>query len=276
MLRGSFEITLVLWIAGVDESFDPAVNLQLVSGRARLVRELGRRPLTAGTHVRAVLLEATIDQALDPSGYPFDQHRLKVGFQTNLPTNQLILKSDDAGSGLSPDLFSPGWHVGRPVLATDEQDVGTTSAAIDDGPASRFSRLTVSVPVARESGILALGGFAGFAAAAAIALFSFAIPEGNFPARLSTLNGGVFAAIGNRYLVNDRFGVGSSSALSETVSAVAFVVVALALAAALGNERLRAVGRLSTAVRVERTMFVVATCLTAAAGISLLHAALVQ
>jgi hypothetical protein len=222
------------------------------------------------------LLEASIDQALDPSRYPFDQHRLQVGFQTTLPADRLVLKSDDSGSGLSSDLFSPGWHVGRPVLDTGEQDVGTTFAAVDNGATSRFSRLTVSVPIARESGVLAVGGFAGFAAAAAIALFSFAIPEGNFPARLSTLNGGIFAAIGNRYLVNDRLGVGSLSALSETASAAAFLVVALALAAAVGNERLRVAGRPSAAVMVERTTFVLALFLTVAAATWTVRVAIAQ
>jgi hypothetical protein len=259
---GSFDVTVVLATRGGPEGFDPAESLQLINGRTRVMREVGRVGANGAEQSRLVWLDATVEQTLDAARYPFDRHLLQLIFLANLPRSRLEIRVDDAASGLAPDLFSPGWQIGRPTLESGVQAITAEPGAAASQPSSEFARVTFSVPVRRDAGILGLSGFAGFAAAIAISLFSYAVPANSFAARLGAINGGLFAAVGNRYLVNDRLGRGSSIP-AESASATAFAIVVLALAAAIVSERLRVTGRATAAANTDCAVFAVTLALAA-------------
>jgi hypothetical protein len=201
--------------------------------------------------VVVALIDASFDQHLDSSLYPFDRHDLRIAFQPLRPASQVVLSPAPTSTGFATDFFSIGWRVGAARLETGEHRAGTDFGTGDDAY-RHYSRASITLPVARQLGLVGLGHFAGFAVAIVIALGSFSIPPTHFSVRMSLFGSAVFAGIGNRYLLNDRIGIGPASALSETASTVAFLCAGIALVSAVIDERHRDTGKRWIAVWADR------------------------
>ena len=107
---GSFDISAYAWFSDPLGLFDPEKHLQIYARDARF-KTVERLPLNGGGEFTAVEIHATVDQLFDNRNYPFDRQTLRLGFETQYNSHQLVLKGDPDDLGLADFATINGWDV---------------------------------------------------------------------------------------------------------------------------------------------------------------------
>lgn len=227
---GSFRIAAYLWTVDPLGQFDPETELEIL-GRNWTSRKIADRMMPDGSRYVAVLVEAVVDHQFDLHAYPFDQQSLTFSIESTSSAHSLVLSPDRADSRLADFLTVPGWTVRGLTLASDAHLYDTSFGQSTAHPT--FSRLTISVDLKRNVSPLVIEKFAGFVVALIITALVFVVPVTELGTRIGMTTSSIFAAVFNRYRLEDAIGFDSVFGLVDQISLLTFSAILCALAASL-------------------------------------------
>ena len=157
--------------------------------------------------------------------YPFDRHDVLIRLGSANPLAPgLVIRADDAQSGIDPELILYDWRIGR--LSIEESawslqtSLGTTASSIEPGSTVTIvPTLQLSIPLARRSGLALLSSFLGDFLAIGLCMLSLIIPY----SRDDLILGAVFAAAGTSIFLAQLLPVSALSGFAGNIQLIIYV-----------------------------------------------------
>ena len=253
----SFRVAFNIWWRFHGDTFDPLAALQVVNARTVNVTLEDKRKLPDGDTYVAARVEATIEQVLDTSAFPFDRHRLRVEIESPFEDSLLHYVVDTTGSTLDPEVYSPGWRI-TDFAVHEERKQYQTTFGLPERTNNRYSRAVVEVNAGHVSWAHAIDYFIGFITSVLICLLAFLVHPRLLPPRATMIGTAVFAAVGNKYVVNSLTNARFGSRPVNIVVVTAFSMVLIQLLTSIACERMIEKGQLDRALRVNRNIGIAA------------------
>ncbi|WP_099555653.1 hypothetical protein [Hartmannibacter diazotrophicus] len=254
---GSFRISAFLWFSDPEGTFDPKAELEVLA-RSATVQTIARKTFDDGSSYSAVLVEAVVNQAYNVRKYPFDDQTLLLLIETTSDIEKVAFVPDTKDSDIADFVSVPGWTVRALTLESREAAYETGFGYRAESPT--FSRLAINIDVSRNRSLLFLEKFTGFLVAFFITAMVFAIPVKEFGTRIGISTGSIFAAVFNRYRLEDAVGYDAVFGLVDQITLITFsaIVFTMALSVAIHNSQDGLLFGVSTA-RLNRLGLIVIT-----------------
>jgi hypothetical protein len=149
-------------------------------------------------------IKCTMKQSWSVGDYPFDKQRLKIHIENStFDHNSLVFKPDTTGKSYDPEMAVDGWKITDFKVRTDISHYATAFGDTKaEKPESDFSRFIIEIDLARNAWGLFIKVFLGMYVAFCIAFVSFFVSIDNIEPRFGLPVGGVFASVGNKYVID--------------------------------------------------------------------------
>lgn len=268
----SYGASLFVWWRYGKSEFDPLRDTQFLNARQLRYENITETQLEDDTSYVSAMAQAVINKRWDISHYPFDGHRLTLVVETPFAADELVLDLDQSDSRFAADALPPGWRMTdfRLVESIEAYDslFGRPKPA-----GGGFSRGTVVIDIERDNAGALLGRFAGFFAAAAIAMLMYLVGPLDLGPRTGLAVCAVLSAIGNTLVLQPELGHGTAFALPRQIALITFVAIVVALANAVATARFHQAGHERVANRINLSAGIAASVLYLGAMAAVLLAA---
>ncbi len=157
--------------------------------------------------------------------FPFDKQHLKVEIENSILDNSvLVFKPDLKGSMFSEDEAIDGWKINNFRVSTNENTYQTGFGDPREGRGQQtFSQFAIDMDIERDAWGLFMKIFLGMYIAFLIAIISFTPHPSAMEPRFGLPVGGLFAAVGNKYIIDSLLPESSTFTLVDTLHALTFI-----------------------------------------------------
>lgn len=179
-------------------------------------------------------MKCTMKQNWNVHDFPFDEQNLKMHIENTLfDRNQLIFVPDTIGSSLDPEDAIDGWNVKRFAVTESTNDYRTGFGDVESS-GQNFSSFDVNIGLQRSALGMFFKIFLGMYIAFMIATISFTPHPSEMEPRFGLPVGGLFAAVGNKYIIDSLLPESSTFTLVDTLHALTFIgIFAILLVSAI-------------------------------------------
>jgi hypothetical protein len=159
--------------------------------------------------------------------FPFDKQHLKVHIENSLfDKNNLVFKADDKGSKYDPEGTLAGWRIKNFRVNVDEKLYETGFGDYRPGKDHQvFSAFNIEMDIERNAWGLFLKIFIGMYISFLIAMVGFAPNPWDVEPRFGLPVGGLFAAVGNKYIIDSILPESTSFTLVDTLHSMTFFAI---------------------------------------------------
>lgn len=189
--------------------------------------------------------------------FPFDRQHLKIHIENSLfDHDDLIFKPDLKGSKYDPEGTLAGWKIKNFEVNTSEKVYET---GFGDNRVGRdhqvFSAFNIEMDIERNAWGLFLKIFIGMYISFMIAMVGFAPNPSEVEPRFGLPVGGLFAAVGNKYIIDSILPESASFTLVDTLHAITFFTIFTILVVSAICLKLHDKEKLEASHRVNRLGF---------------------
>jgi hypothetical protein len=230
LYSGEFTTKFWLWMTYDNDSleiydyleFPDAKEVEMISKEVEKVE---------GKNWTSQNFKLLVNQNYDSNQFPFDVQTLKIRVEDNMyDTRRVYFKPDIAGSKLSPQINFDDWelldfHL-EPQVVKYETAYGDPS--IVDGQ-SEYSAVDIIIKIKRNQPGLFWKYFSVVFIAFGFIIISLMLPINNIDARVSLSIGGIFATVGNKYIVDSKLPESSGFSLSDKIHIYTFATILFCL-----------------------------------------------
>lgn len=172
-------------------------------------------------------LNCTMKQSWEISSYPFDFQNLKILVEsTKYDLRDLIFVADTSGKSYDPDLIVDGWNINHFDVKTGFSPYATTFGEKNMGNTQvKYANLQIQFSLRRAAWGLFFKLFLGMYVAFAIAYVSFYINPRVSDPRFGLPVGGLFSAVGNKYIVDAYLPDTSQLTIVDWLHGLTFVMI---------------------------------------------------
>lgn len=246
---GSLKVASYVWARGPVGTFDLTQDLEIL-GRSASIKPIASTTLPDGSGYQAVLVEAVLNQHFDLRSYPFDRQTLLMQMESAKGTSKVILVPDTENSRIADFVRLPNWTINGLTLSKTDFTYETNFGYRSDRPT--FSRLDIGIDVTRARSVLLLEKFTGFLVAMLLTGLVFLVPPGDLGNRVGITTGSIFAAVFNRYRLEDQIGFDASFGLVDQITFLTFSSIVMVLLIALYSFDLVEKRGVAAATRLDR------------------------
>jgi hypothetical protein len=157
--------------------------------------------------------------------FPFDRQHIRVQIENSVLDNSvLIFSPDKMGSKFDDEEAIDGWTIKNFAVGVRENHYATGFGDPRPGRDQQtFSQFTIDLDVERNAWGLFMKIFLGMYIAFLIALISFTPHPSEMEPRFGLPVGGLFAAVGNKYIIDSLLPESSEFTLVDTLHALTFI-----------------------------------------------------
>jgi hypothetical protein len=239
-----------VWFNYQHKGFDPLGNVEIINAKqASFVdpyyASADRNMLLASESSKAILIH---EWRL--KNYPFDRQVLQIQLEAGLDTSKMILKDQPNGFKLYQGLALPGWRIqsykSKESLVYYDSDFGERRLR----DKSAFSRITYEIHIQRNSWGLFFKLFIGLYISFFVAFLVFFVPPMR-DQRFGLSIGGLFAAVGNKYVMDNNIPSTISFSFVDQVHDLTFLFILATLVLSVFSLKIAETGRLAQAVKFD-------------------------
>jgi hypothetical protein len=172
-------------------------------------------------------MKATMKEKWNVEDFPFDQQHLSMPIENSLyDVSSLVFKPDVKGSRFSNTEAIDGWTIRdfKVSAGTNLYETGFGDSRPGRSPQT-FSTFLVEMNLERNALGLFMKIFLGMYIAFLIAMISFAPQPWEHDARFGLPVGGLFAAVGNKYIIDSLLPESSTFSLVDTLHTLTFLAI---------------------------------------------------
>lgn len=157
--------------------------------------------------------------------FPFDEQHLKVQIENSILDNTvLVFKPDLMGSMFDHQEAIDGWKINNFKVSSNENTYQTGFGDPREGRNHQtFSQFVIEMDIKRDAWGLFMKIFLGMYIAFLISIISFTPHPSAMEPRFGLPVGGLFAAVGNKYIIDSLLPESSSFTLVDTLHALTFI-----------------------------------------------------
>lgn len=213
-----------LWFLYDNADFDFATQLDIPNAKTIEQPQVIKDSLGGRAWV-ILKMKCVMKEHWNVEDFPFDHQHLKVQIENTLFDNKsLVFMADTTGSRFDNDEAIDGWVVTNFKVSTELNKYETGFGDARHGKeSSNFSQFKIDLDIDRNAWGLFMKIFSGMYVAFLIAAISFTIKPTELEPRFGLPVGGLFAAVGNKYIIDSVLPESSSFTLVDTLHTLTFL-----------------------------------------------------
>ncbi|BAI74714.1 hypothetical protein AZL_b00510 (plasmid) [Azospirillum sp. B510] len=230
MSKRSFSASFWLWFLHDNPGYDPHDSVEISNAKSDGVKFPS---LDTGKGVRwhQEKHAAVLAEDWEITRFPFDRQRLKIMIEDGkYDATAIRFLADTKNSRIDPAVSVPGWTIENFELAARDA-VHPTSFGDPtlSGKDSVYSWVVATITVKRQGLRLLCSLFVGFGVAFLLALLTFFLDfEAMAGSRIGLVAAAVFAAVGNKYALDNALPPAPGFTLSDVIVSTTFAAILLA------------------------------------------------
>lgn len=215
-----------LWFLYTNPEFDFTTQLDIPNAKTIDAPESIVDTVNGKTWVM-LKMKTVMKENWSVQDFPFDRQHLRIEIENSiLDQNNLIFKPDVKGSKFDFEEAIDGWTI-------ENFTVGVRSNSYETGfgdprpghDHQTFSQFTVELDIERNAWGLFMKIFLGMYIAFLISIISFTPHPSEMEPRFGLPVGGLFAAVGNKYIIDSILPESSLFSLVDTLHALTFMAI---------------------------------------------------
>jgi hypothetical protein len=220
-----YTIRFWLWFLHNNTEFDFSKQLDIPNAKSIEFEE----PITDSLDGKAWVItkmKCVMKQNWNVRDFPFDEQHLKVQIENTLFDNSSLVFLADTTSRFDDEEAIDGWDISDFKVTTTQNDYHTGFG--DSRPEkqfSEFSQFVIQMRLERDAWGLFMKIFIGMYIAFMISTVSFTPHPSELEPRFGLPVGGLFAAVGNKYIIDSLMPESSSFTLVDTLHALTFLSI---------------------------------------------------
>ncbi len=223
-----YTVRFWLWFVYNNPDFDFSKQLDIPNAKSIEPPEIIMDSVD-GKAWAIMKMKCTMKERWDVKDFPFDQQHLKVQIENTLFDNRrLVFVPDLKGSQFDREEAIDGWTIQN--FSVSQGDNNYETGFGDESTNSQvFSTFKIEMNIARDAWGLFMKIFIGMYIAFLIAIISFTPHPSELEPRFGLPVGGLFAAVGNKYIIDSLLPESSSFTLVDTLHSLTFVSILMTL-----------------------------------------------
>lgn len=240
-----------LWFLHENPEFDFTTQLDIVNAKSIELPEAIIDSVNKKTWVM-MKMKCVMKQNWYVHDFPFDKQHLKIKIENSIyDINSLVFKPDVQQSKFGDEETIAGWTISNFKISTDQNEYLTGFGDPRPGrDKQRFSELLIEMDIEREAWGLFLKIFIGMYIAFLISILSFTPHPSELEPRFGLPVGGLFAAVGNKYIIDSLLPETSSFTLVDSLHTLTFTAILMTLVVSAISLRLHDRGKNEQCIRV--------------------------
>lgn len=223
--ENDFGIDFWVWFVHKNKDTDPKETMEIVNSESQ-VFEYGTNEEKGDYMWSVQKCRAMIKKNWAIARFPLDDQTLDVLLEeTDRDTSELVYIADVENSKIDPSVDLNGWIVNEFVINPEVKTYNTTYGDPTLSGESSYARLTFSTSISRDSKRIFLKLFLGLYVAFLIALAVFFLDGSEIGARTSLAVGALFAAVGNKYIVDSSLPDHTSFTIVDKIHNLTFALI---------------------------------------------------
>lgn len=215
-----------LWFLYDNPDFDFSNQLDIPNAKSIDMPEVMLDSI-AGKTWAIMKMKTTMKESWQVADFPFDKQHLRVQIENALfDINNLVFIPDFKGSTYDKAEALDGWDITNfkvtSVLNDYETGFGDPSPHRDY---QNFSAFTIEMDIERSAWGLFLKIFIGMYIAFLISVISFSIQVSELEPRFGLPVGGLFATVGNKYIIDSILPESSAFTLVDVLHTLTFLAI---------------------------------------------------
>jgi hypothetical protein len=225
-----YTIRFWLWFLYKNPDFDFSGQLDITNAKSIEQPDIYTDEIDGKTWA-IIKMKCVMKENWQVHDFPFDKQHLKVKIENSLyDVESLIYKPDVKGSMFGEGETIDGWTVSNFKVSAIQN---TYNTSFGDSRAGRekqtFSQFVIEMDMEREAFGLFMKIFLGMYIAFLISMLSFTPNPSELEPRFGLPVGGLFATVGNKYIIDSLLPETSSFTLVDTLHALTFVAIFVTL-----------------------------------------------
>lgn len=246
-----YTIRFWLWFVYDNPDFDFSKQLDIPNAKTIEPPEIIMDSID-GKAWAIMKMKCTMKERWDVKDFPFDRQHLKVQIENTLFDNKLLVfAADTKGSQFDDEEAIDGW-----VIEDFKVTVGDNAYTTGFGDTSTdnqvFSAFKIEMDIERDAWGLFMKIFIGMYIAFLIAIVSFTPHPSELEPRFGLPVGGLFAAVGNKYIIDSLLPESSSFTLVDTLHSLTFLSILMTLVVSAISLKFFDAGKEEKALMVNR------------------------
>jgi len=252
-IKRAFTVTFWMWFVHNNARYLPLESVEVVNAKSTTLKFPSTSASEGGNWVQGKYT-ATIAHDWDVRDFPFDREHFEVVLEDGrFDANAVRLVADAANSRVDQSVSVLGWVLERFDIKSVDAVYDTTFGDPSLQGTSTYSRVIGTVTMKRQGWRLLLSLYVGFFVAFGLTLLVYLLDiSAMVLPRISLCAGAIFAAVGNKYVIDNTLPPTPSFGLSDGIQITSFGAILLTIFLVVAIEGLRARGAVERAATVNR------------------------
>jgi hypothetical protein len=255
MTNGEYSTTFDLWFLHKKDSLEIEKNFEIANNKTFQIQSSSLEKLNGWNWVSAKIV-GKMQQDWITHNFPFDKQVLLIKLENTLYDNrQVVFEPDVAGSKLDKNFSLTGWEIEKFEIKHNpskyETSYGDPSLSEES---SEYSAVDILIYIKRNSWGLFFKVFLGLYIALLIASLVFVVPAADLNSKFGLAIGGLFAAVGNKYIVDSSLPESNAFTLSDQIHALTFSFILFYILLSALTHSIQNKGKEDLAKKIDRML----------------------
>lgn len=253
--QSEYTINLWLWLTYKNKQFDFVQNLEVPQAKT-FTKSYSTIDSSNGRIYLLMKLQCVMKDSWKISNFPFDKQQLRFSIENSqFDSKALVFSVDSLGKHYDPRFTLRGWNIENFTIATGvksyETAFGDSSVAM---PHTEYSNFRVKIGIGRDATQLFWKMFLGMYVSFLIAYICFYIHPDNIDSRFGLGVGSLFAAIGNKYIIDSSLPDSTSFTLVDTLHGITLFFIFVTITASAYSLQLIKAEKIKQSRRLDRLL----------------------
>ncbi|TNE55910.1 MAG: hypothetical protein EP344_13020 [Bacteroidetes bacterium] len=251
----SFSTTFWVWFNYTNPELTPLETLEIPTAK-ELNYELEFTEQKNGIYWSGKQVHAVIKKDWDVRRFPFDKQVMTIDLEeSDQDTGTMVYLADTENTKLDTGLVISNWQIERFELTTKARKYDTTYGDPDLTNGSAYAHATLKVFIKRKSWGLFFSLFTGLYVSFFISTLVFFIDPIHVDPRFGLSVGAMFAAVGNKYIVDSILPQSTTFTLVDKLHIITYVYLLLCIVLSVISLRLWQKGKEAKSIRFDRRAY---------------------
>lgn len=250
--QSEYNINLWLWLTYKNKDFDFLQNLEIPQAKS-FTKSFSTIDSSNGRIYLLMKLQCVMKDSWKINNFPFDKQRLRFSIENSqFDSKAMVFVIDSLGKQYDPRFTLRGWNIDSFKMSTG---IKAYETAFGDStvptPHTEYSSFTVKIGIGRDAGQLFWKMFLGMYVSFLIAYICFYIHPDNIDSRFGLGVGSLFAAIGNKYIIDSSLPDSTSFTLVDTLHGITLFFIFAVITSSAWSLKLIKANKLKEARRMD-------------------------
>lgn len=248
-----YTIRFWLWMLYDNPSFDFAEQIDIPNAK-EIEKPAPLMDLVDGKTWQLMKMKCTMKQNWKVDDFPFDKQHLTVRVENSVyDNNRLVYDIDTEGSTYDRELTLDGWKISNFNITSSVNEYTTVFGdPSSDMLHSEYASFNIHMDIERDAWGLFAKIFIGMYIAFLISTISFTLKPSELEPRFGLPVGGLFAAVGNKYIIDSLLPESTSFTLVDTLHTVTFLGILATLLISAISLKFHDKGQVQKSLRFNR------------------------